>query len=558
MGVSAVVPAYNEALTVGRIIEVLKKVPLVDEIIVVDDGSKDGTAEVAERHGATVIRLPANRGKGAAMTAGARRAKGDVLLFLDADLQGLTPQHVVDLLEPVLKDEADMTVGVFQNGRRFTDYAQLLAPSISGQRAIRKDLFLDAGVGRSRFEVEVILTRFAREKGLRVKKVPLPNMTHLVKEEKRGIVRGAVERMGMYRDILGYFWKAGPRRRAMQPAFKLFVFLFFVLLGYNMFYIKSIRAARAEASRLMHLELGRRKQRILVVSPHPDDETLACGCLIADAVRRGFAVHVVFLTSGDGFRRGLEIYRHKLNPTPDEFLEYGRQRMAEAANALRSLGLGSGDITFLGYPDGGLDELWERYRTAPDEPYLSPWTRQQAVPYAEALSPGADYTANNVLKDIVAVIRSFKPTAVFVPDLEDSHPDHRAAGAFALAAVAAYEEESPGRPVRIYSYLIHAGLWQLVPELDKNVLLLPPRSFLERGTAWYTFPASPDSLQRKKEAISCYRTQKKVIFSFMNNFLRPNEVFSGVRAADVERCRRRQELPQGEERPQHLWRSGGV
>lgn len=545
MVVTAVIPAYNEVLTIGGVVEVLQNVPLIDEIIVVDDGSRDGTADAARKHGTMVIELPENCGKGAAMTAGARRAKGDVLLFLDADLEGLTPQHVIDLLEPVLKGEADMTVGVFKNGRKPTDYAQLFAPSISGQRAIRKELFLEAGVGTSRFEVEVILSRFARERGLRVKRVPLANMTHLMKEEKRGITRGTVERMGMYKDIISYLWKARQRERVMQPAFTLFVLsLLVLLLGYNLFYVKNIRTARAEVSRLVHFNLGREKRRILIISPHPDDESLAVGGLIAGAVRNGCSVHVVFLTSGDGFRRGLEIYRRELNPRPSEFLDYGRQRMAEAENAMRALGVGPEEITFLGYPDGGLKELWERYSNSSDEPYFSPQTQQSAVPYGEALSPGAPYTANNIVKDLVAVIRDFRPTDIFLPDLEDGHPDHRAGGAFALTAVAAWEKESREPAPRLYSYIVHAGLWQLVPKVERNNLLLPPRNFLKRGTVWYTLPLSSEDLRQKKQAMACYHTQRKVISTFMNNFLRPNEIFSEVQITDIKRYQWLQ--PQGE------------
>jgi len=534
LGVTAVVPAYNEVLTIGCVVEVLQQVPLVDEVIVVDDGSRDGTAEAARKHGAVVLELPENCGKGAAMTAGARQAKGDVLLFLDADLEGLTPQHVIDLLEPVLRGEAEMTVGIFKSGRKPTDYAQVLAPSISGQRAMRKDLFLAAGVETSRFEVEVMLSRFAREKGLRVKRVPLANMTHVMKEEKRGITRGVVERMGMYKDITCYFWKARRANRAMRPAFMLLaLFLGLSLIGYNLFYIKNIKTARAEVSRLVHLKLWGEKRRILVISPHPDDESLAAGGLIAEAVKNGCSVHVVFLTSGDGFQRGLEIYRRKLNPGPTEFLEYGRQRMAEAESALHRLGLRPEDITFLGYPDGGLDKIWEKYRS-PGEPYFSPRTKQSAVPYSEALSPGAPYSAPSIVKDLVSVMGDFQPTDVFLPDLEDGHPDHRAGGALAITAVADWEQEGRQPSPRLFSYLVHAGLWQLVPKVDKNTLLLPPRSFLERGTRWYTLTLTPAGLQQKKLALVSYHSQMKVISSFMNNFLRPNEIFSEVRIADVK------------------------
>jgi glycosyltransferase involved in cell wall biosynthesis len=107
MKISAIVPAYNEAERIGAVLEPLLAAPSVDEIVVVDDGSTDGTAEVAQRYGVKVVRLGENRGKGAAMAAGVREANGDTLLFLDADLTGLTPKHLEDLVNAYKAGDAD-------------------------------------------------------------------------------------------------------------------------------------------------------------------------------------------------------------------------------------------------------------------------------------------------------------------------------------------------------------------------------------------------------------------------------------------------------------------
>jgi glycosyltransferase involved in cell wall biosynthesis len=205
MGVSAIIPAYNESETVGRVIDALKQAAHITEIIVVDDGSEDATAVEARRHGARVVKLDVNSGKGAAMTAGAKQAKEEILLFLDADLEGLTASHVEALITPLMTGSKDMTVGVFKKGRSFTDWAQVVAPQLSGQRAIRKELFLTVGAENSRFEVEILLTSEARYRNWRVQKVILTNMTHVIKEEKRGLCRGVVARMGMYKDIVKFF-----------------------------------------------------------------------------------------------------------------------------------------------------------------------------------------------------------------------------------------------------------------------------------------------------------------------------------------------------------------
>ena len=110
----AIIPAYNEEKTIGHVLAVLKVTPLINKIIVVSDGSTDNTVQVAKSYGVEVIELSENRGKGGAIKAGLDNNKADVVLFLDADLIGLTPKHVLDLLEPVVNDHADMTIGIFE------------------------------------------------------------------------------------------------------------------------------------------------------------------------------------------------------------------------------------------------------------------------------------------------------------------------------------------------------------------------------------------------------------------------------------------------------------
>lgn len=531
MRVSAVIPAYNEAPTVGKVVATLRQVPLVDEIIVVSDGSLDGTAEVARRQGAIVIDLERNYGKGKAMLKGAHKARGEILLFLDADLEGLTPAHVEELLRPVLDGEADMTVGIFRRGRSLTDWAQVIAPYLSGQRAIPKKLFLAAGKEASGFEVEVMLSKFAKEKGWRVKRVPLANMTHVMKEEKRGLARGVVARLGMYKDIATFFLRQGRKKgKSLRPVLGLLLLIGGIaFLGYD---ISHIRVARAASQQLGALPLSSIGERILIVSPHPDDEVLAAGGLIARAKSKGDSVHVVFLTSGDGFRRGVEAWNGLLPPAPGDFLAYGSLRQEEAKRALAILGVPSKDITFLGYPDGGLSKIWLNYWSM-EKPYQSPTTLSCSVPYNNALSPGAVYSGVNILTDLLRVIKAYQPTVVLLPDTADSHPDHWATGAFALAALATWEREEGREFPQAFGYLVHFGAWQLAPSLHRNVPLLPPSFFLYQGTPWYKFPLDKNIQEKKKRALDEYKTQKEVMSTFFANFLRPNEIFSLLQPKNI-------------------------
>lgn len=204
---SVIIPAFDEARRIRRVVEVARRTPGVAEVIVVDDGSTDTTSRVAQAAGARVVRLPENQGKGAAMLAGARSATTELVVFVDADLLGLTVGHLLALVEPVASGGADMTMGLFDAGRKSTDLAQKLAPFLSGQRAMRRDTFLAVpGVEEARYGVEVVLSAHARDAALRVEKITLPGVSQVMKEEKRGFWRGFGARLKMYWEIVRSSW----------------------------------------------------------------------------------------------------------------------------------------------------------------------------------------------------------------------------------------------------------------------------------------------------------------------------------------------------------------
>jgi polyisoprenyl-phosphate glycosyltransferase len=101
MKASVVIPAYNEELTIENVIDACRGSLLIDEIIVVNDGSEDKTALLAEKAGAQVLSYGKNMGKAYAIVFGAKHAKNNVLLLLDADLLGLSTKHVESLILPV-------------------------------------------------------------------------------------------------------------------------------------------------------------------------------------------------------------------------------------------------------------------------------------------------------------------------------------------------------------------------------------------------------------------------------------------------------------------------
>ncbi len=205
------IPSYNEAANVARVVGVARAAAL-GPVLVVDDGSSDATAQVARYAGAEVISLAPNRGKGGAVVAGAAHLSAEVVVLLDADLLGLTPQHVWALAEPVLAG-TEMTRGVFSGGRWRTTAAQRLTPQLNGQRGVLRARLLEVeGLAGSRYGIEVAITEHAKRCRWQVTDVPLAGVSHVMKEEKRGFWVGSGVRLKMYAEILLELFRGWVRR----------------------------------------------------------------------------------------------------------------------------------------------------------------------------------------------------------------------------------------------------------------------------------------------------------------------------------------------------------
>ena len=204
MDISVVIPAFNEERNIHRVLEPLHTMTEILEILVVNDGSTDRTSEIARSFGVRVLDLPRNEGKGNAMWMGLNHTSGAIVLFLDADLIGLHPEHVRSLYLPIADGLTEMTLGIFNSGRGITDLAQKLTPFLSGQRGAARHCLLGLKKEEwiSGYGIEIALTRYARENRLRILEVPLGNMTQTTKEEKLGLARGVQARLKMYWEIV--------------------------------------------------------------------------------------------------------------------------------------------------------------------------------------------------------------------------------------------------------------------------------------------------------------------------------------------------------------------
>jgi glycosyltransferase involved in cell wall biosynthesis len=181
---AAIIPARDEAPTIGAVVYAASDAALVDEVVVVDNASTDATAAVAAAHGARVVLEP-SPGKGQALRTGVAATEAPVVVFLDADLVGLRPDHVDRLVAAVASGEAAMACGLFDRGPLANRVFLHHLPVLTGQRALPRALFerLDLADVRG-YRVEAALNSLVGRADLPRRDEVLPGLWHRTKEEK--------------------------------------------------------------------------------------------------------------------------------------------------------------------------------------------------------------------------------------------------------------------------------------------------------------------------------------------------------------------------------------
>ncbi|MGC8837084.1 MAG: PIG-L deacetylase family protein [Anaerolineae bacterium] len=273
-------------------------------------------------------------------------------------------------------------------------------------------------------------------------------------------------------------------------------------------------------------------QRLLVLAPHCDDETLGAGGLILAAGRLGMDVRVVIATNGDGYLFATMEEFRRVYPTPQDFIRMGSLRQQESLKALQFLGISPEQVLFLGYPDRGLAALWTDYWRA-SKPYRSPYSRADRSPYPLTYNPHAVYAGEHLLGDLLSILKSFRPDVVVYPHPNDTHPDHWGLSAFTRLALALAQQEDPDYHPHAYAYLVHRPGFPNGKGFHLERGLLPPAPLFQVTPRWLRLDLSEGDALRKWAAIQAYQSQFRLMRTFLESFARENELFGEVASSEL-------------------------
>lgn len=287
------------------------------------------------------------------------------------------------------------------------------------------------------------------------------------------------------------------------------------------------------------LEIGA-GERLLVIAPHPDDETLGAGGLVQRVLARGGSARVALVTVGDGYLEAVAAETGRARPPASDFIAYGERRLREARAAVRELGGDRVRLHVLGFPDGALAQLLHAHGGR-SRPVRSTTTGASDPPYREAVDPNVAYVGDELRRELERILREAEPTLVALPDPADAHPDHGATGLFGLLALEAYSRHLPGRPgtpmPRVLLYLVHwrgwpAGFASPTPPGPETPLELP-QDLPEPGLTRVSLALGESERRAKAAALARHVSQQEVMASFLRAFVRSSEPFRLLEAPDL-------------------------
>ena len=325
-------------------------------------------------------------------------------------------------------------------------------------------------------------------------------------------------------------------RLLLGVVFCVLLFAGFQYWAYPRYQVRQIELQLYADNQRLHVTLPampapRAGDRILIVAPHPDDETIAFGGYIQQALAVGAHIHIVTITNGDA--RGVlsDTNTHRNDLPPNVFIRLGLARQAESRAAIRMLGLPPDVDTFLGYPDAGTFEMWQPDHWLPAHPVRGRRTRCTASPYADALTPGAIYCGQALTGDLETVMRREAPTILFDLDPNEQHPDHIAASFF--TSYAFNELRAAGVPFtrrcQVYYYLVHRRNWPAPMAYAPDLSLDPPVSLYRQFPhQWFALPLTHAQTLRTHEALKNFISQGDVASPVLAALPRRNELFRRI------------------------------
>ena len=279
--------------------------------------------------------------------------------------------------------------------------------------------------------------------------------------------------------------------------------------------------------------------KVIVFSPHPDDETIAAGGLIQRVVEQDGRVYVVFMTNGDGYVDGVKCKLRRTRTSFADFIQYGKKRQGEAVHALTALGLHSSDALFLGFPDDGLDDLWAESWSRLN-PYTSPHTQLDSPIYNDRLNRWAKYDGVDLENELRKILADFKPDWIVLPDPRDLHPDHCTTGIFIMDALRKLHQQGEFSfdDTEVLTYLVHYYDYPLssgwVSAVGKTGV--GGTSVAEDAlshTQWVTLALSAEEQAGKSRALAAHASQSQVLGGFLKQFLLPSELFGRLETSQV-------------------------
>lgn len=204
--ISCIIPVYNEEKLIEDVLEVVTGHPLIKQIIVVNDGSTDNTSLVLKKYkNITTINHKKNLGKSLSVFDGLKAATGNVILFIDADLIGMTGENITSLIKPILDGNADATISLRKNALL---YARIIGLDfLSGERAIKKEILADyedlASIPGWCIE-SAYLNKKIIESKLRFKVIHWENVISPFPSKKFGRIKGNIRCLKMSSEIVRY------------------------------------------------------------------------------------------------------------------------------------------------------------------------------------------------------------------------------------------------------------------------------------------------------------------------------------------------------------------